>query len=180
MRISPQPIAHDTTAAATGESDSPRSPAPTVDAPDPLRRRLGRVGRGATPTPALPPSRAESEIAPDQRAGPEVVQLSQTTQAPRTPRKLGMIGGRRKNSGQAASQNESQGLPAASQNGEHKGRIGTQTQAIAEHVDEARTPSPVRQKTPEEDADEKANRRRRELEREMSKEKTPTKKRRRF
>jgi len=91
-----------------------------------------------------------------------------------------MIGGRRKNSIQVASQCESQGLPAASQDGEPKGRSGIQTQAVTEHVDEARTPSPVRQKTPEESPDEKANRRRRELEREMSKEKTPTKKRRRF
>jgi len=91
-----------------------------------------------------------------------------------------MIGGRRKNLSQAASQSESQGLTAAAQDGELGARARIQTQAVSEHLDEARTPSPVRQKTPEESPDEKANRRRRELEREMSKEKTPTKKRRRF
>lgn len=148
---------------------------PTIPVQKP---KIGRIGTRRVNTPEI--TRAESTEQDRNVVSTEPVSTSQ----PRTPRKLGRIGGRRPSATQGDSQisplkntqTQQSGLSQVEEQEESQMREGDTVRAGSERP---RTPTPE-SGMPEESQEEKVVRKRRELEREMSQVKTTPKKKRRF
>jgi len=148
---------------------------PTIPVQKP---KIGRIGARGNIAPEA--ARLESTEQDDLVASTEPVSSSQ----PRTPRKLGRIGGRRPSATLGDSQISPSKIIQTQQSGlsqvEEQGESNTQNGVTARVGSERpQTPSPDRE-MPEESQEEKVVRKRRELEREMSQVKTTPKKKRRF
>lgn len=150
------------------------------------RSRLGRIGGGTAPRRSETPDPQQSEQ--DHVAAVSVSENTLPTSQPRTPRKLGRIGGRRPD----ATQGSSQILPPSDTQTERNEASqlvgqGNHTRDTQEQKgdrgrlesERPRTPTPE-MTLPGESQEEKVIRKRKELEREMSQVRTTPKKKRKF